>query len=150
MSPPPLRLRQGFLSTDPHRVVRVREAGGQGWLTVKGLVRDLVRSEFEYPIPVEDARHMLETLCPPPLIDKRRYRLLQDGMVWEVDEFLGDNLGLVIAEVELPAARAPFVRPPWLADEVSEDVRFFNSHLARRPFCLWDAAERRQVLADGE
>lgn len=136
--------RQGYLSNDPQRVVRVRLAGDRGWLTVKGppLGAGLSRAEFEYPVPAADAEEMLTSLCLQPLIEKRRYQLEYAGRGWEIDEFLGDNAGLIVAEIELEDERQAFAAPPWLGREVSHQARYNNARLAERPYRLWDAAER--------
>ncbi len=129
--------RQGYLQSERERTVRVRLAGDAGWLTIKGETRGVTRSEFEYPIPAEDATALLDELCDRPQIEKYRYRIEHDGHVWEVDEFLGDNAGLVVAEIELASADERFSRPPWLGDEVSDDPRYFNANLVRHPWRDW-------------
>jgi len=131
------RYTQGYLSTDPDRVVRVRLAGDQAWLTIKNRAVDLVRAEFEYPIPKDDAVILLDQLCLGPLIDKTRYRISHAGHIWEVDEFHGENGGLVLAEIELARPDEPFERPVWLGDEVSGDPRYGNSSLIALPFSSW-------------
>jgi CYTH domain-containing protein len=131
------RYRQGYLSTEPARVVRVRAAGEHGYLTIKGLTRGIERSEFEYEIPLRDAHAMLDTLCVRPLVEKTRFREEVGGLMWEVDVFDGENAGLVMAEVELPSPDTPISAPPWLGDEVSHDERYFNSNLARNPYREW-------------
>ena len=95
------RYRQGYLSTEPARNVRVRVGAGRGFITVKGLTVDMTRPEYEYPIPVEEANEMLDTLCLKPIIEKVRYTIEHAGLLWEIDEFEGENAGLIIAEVEL-------------------------------------------------
>jgi len=132
-----IRYRQGYLSTDPARVVRVRTAGPAGFITVKGKTIDTVRSEYEYAIPLADADAMLDGLCLRPLIEKVRYREDVADLSWEVDVFEGDNAGLVVAEVELPDARAEVTLPPWAGKDVSADPRYFNSNLVRHPFTQW-------------
>jgi CYTH domain-containing protein len=130
-------LCQGYLNRDKQRTVRVRLVGEQGWLTVKGVSVGATRAEFEYPIPAEDARQLL-ALCEGPLIEKRRFVVPHGGLLWEVDEFFGDNLGLVVAEVELHTADQAIVsRPDWLGAEVTEDPRYFNSALATLPYSRW-------------
>jgi len=129
--------RQGYLQAERERTVRVRLAGNTGWLTIKGETRGVTRSEFEYPIPVEDATALLDGLCDQPQIEKYRYRVEHDGHVWEIDEFLGDNAGLVVAEIELASADERFSRPPWLGEEVSDDPRYFNANLVRHPWRDW-------------
>ncbi|MDZ7753626.1 MAG: CYTH domain-containing protein [Gammaproteobacteria bacterium] len=129
--------RQGYLSTDRHRTVRVRIAGSDAWLTVKGITRGATRAEYEYPIPVDDAREMLDTLCHQPLVEKTRYRVDFGGLTWEVDEFEGANAGLVVAEVELEREDQPFERPPWLGQEVTHDPKYFNANLVEKPYTRW-------------
>jgi len=128
--------RQGYLNRDKHRTVRVRVAGDQAFLTIKGVSVGATRAEFEYPIPVADAESLL-ALCDGPVIDKVRYVLQHAGTTWEVDEFAGDNAGLVVAEVELTHEDQVFARPDWLGEEVTQDARYFNSSLASYPYCQW-------------
>lgn len=127
---------QGYLSSDKARTVRVRIAGEQAFLTIKGLTQGISRAEFEYAIPLADARELL-TLCEQPLIEKYRRRINSDDLVWEVDEFVGDNQGLVVAEVELPSEHTQFRKPEWVGQEVTGELRYYNSHLVRHPFCNW-------------
>lgn len=129
--------RQGFLSTDPERTVRIRVAGNAGSLTIKGKTVGATRTEFEYPIPVEEANRVLDTLCKRPLIEKIRYRVPHGGHVWEVDVFQGENEGLVVAEVELRTEDEPFERPGWLGEEVTDDPRYFNANLVDSPYRTW-------------
>lgn len=128
---------QGYLSTDPERVVRVRVAGEKGYLTIKGKSRGISRLEFEYEIPREDALQMLEKLALKPIISKYRYKVPYRGFVWEIDRFLGENEGLVIAEVELedPSQIPPL--PPWVGKEVTGDERYYNASLISRPYREW-------------
>lgn len=128
--------RQGYLNRDKHRTVRVRVAGDAAFLTVKGLSRGATRAEFEYAIPLADAQQLL-ALCDGPLIEKTRYVIAYQGTTWEVDEFGGDNAGLVVAEVELQSEDQPFASPPWLGAEVTHDARYFNSSLASAPYGQW-------------
>jgi adenylate cyclase len=132
-----IAIRQGYLSTDPGRVVRVRLAGDRGALTVKGPTNAATRLEFEYAIPAADAGRMLDDLCVPPLLEKTRYRIRCGRHVWEIDEFFGDNAGLVVAEIELTDAGEAFERPGWVGDEVTGDPRYFNSNLVAAPFSTW-------------
>lgn len=129
--------RQGYLSSDLQRIVRVRIAGDAAFLTVKGETQGISRLEFEYPIPVADAATMLDELCPRPFVEKRRYQERYAGLVWEIDVFEGDNAGLILAEVELPTPTTPIVLPPWVGREVSNDPRYFNSNLVAHPFKRW-------------
>ena len=133
---PGLSYRQGYLSTDPERVVRIRVVGDRGWLTIKGKNEGVRRLEFEYSIPKNEAEQLLE-LCQRPLIEKRRYRRRVGEHIWEIDEFDGDNQGLVVAEIELNAADEAFERPPWLGDEVSDDPRYYNANLIETPYSRW-------------
>ena len=130
------RFGQGYLSRDPARTVRVRIAGEQAFLTIKGATRGATRAEFEYAVPLEDAQALL-TMCDGPVVEKIRHLCLCDGMTWEVDEFLGANAGLVLAEIELEDEAQPFTRPAWLGDEVTGDGRYVNANLAVRPFTRW-------------
>ena len=130
--------RQGYLSIDKERTVRVRIAGDTAFLTVKGITEGATRAEYEYPIPVADAKAMLESLCLRPLIEKRRYRVQHGGMTWEIDEFLGENAGLVVAEIELVNAQQPFDKPAWVGEEVTSDPRFYNASLVARPYSTWE------------
>jgi adenylate cyclase len=129
--------RQGYIPTLDKRTVRVRVAGSLGFLTLKGPTQDCQRLEFEYPIPVADAMQMLDSLCRTPLIEKRRYRASSGDLVWEVDEFLGQNAGLLLAEVELRDRNQVVECPDWIAEEVSGDPRYFNSYLVENPFQSW-------------
>ncbi|MET7140687.1 CYTH domain-containing protein [Xanthomonas sp. PPL139] len=116
--------------------VRVRVQGEEAFLNLKSRELGHTRQEFEYPIPPDDARALL-ALCVGGLIDKRRHLVQHQGHLWEVDEFLGDNAGLVVAEIELDSADETFARPDWLGAEVTDDPRYYNVALASRPFCEW-------------
>ncbi len=130
------RYRQGYLSTDKARTVRVRTAGDKAYLTIKGATEGVSRAEFEYPIPLDDANQLLG-LCHRPLIEKDRYLIPYGDHEWEVDEFFGDNEGLVVAEVELESEDQPFERPDWVGPEVSDDPRYFNASLVAHPYREW-------------
>ncbi len=127
---------QGYLSQDPERSVRVRIAGNQAFLTIKGMSQGISRQEFEYPIPEDDARQLL-TLCLPSIISKTRYFVQSHGKRWEVDEFHGDNQGLIIAEIELDDAAEQVELPHWTGKEVSDDPRYYNVALAKLPYSKW-------------
>ena len=116
--------------------VRVRIQGEQAYLNLKSRELGHTRQEFDYAIPVDDARALL-ALCVGGLVDKRRHLVRHAGHLWEVDEFLGDNAGLVVAEIELDHADEAFERPDWLGDEVTDDPRYYNLALASRPYGLW-------------
>lgn len=130
-------LRQGYLSSARERVVRVRIEGEQAMLTIKGANVGATRGEWEYPIPLADAVELLDGLCEQPLIEKVRHRIEHAGMVWEVDEFLGANAGLIVAEIELASEDQPFEKPEWIGAEVSGDARYYNANLIRHPFSQW-------------
>ena len=136
-----VRFRQGYLSVDPARVVRVRRAGSSGALTVKGLTSGVERVEFEYAIPAADADAMLDALCLRPILEKTRYREPWGGRTWEIDVFEGENAGLVVAEIELAAAADELRLPPWAVKEVSADPRYFNSNLTQHPYTRWDRGD---------
>lgn len=129
--------RQGYLSTVNERTVRVRTIDDKGYLTVKGITVSITRLEFEYEIPYVDAEQMLNQLVEQPLIEKKRYSITFGRSVWEVDEFLGVNQGLVVAEIEVDHAEAAFDKPAWIGEEVSHDPRYFNNNLVRHPYTTW-------------
>lgn len=133
------RLRQGYLSVDDMRQVqvRVRTAGDRAWLTIKGRPEGATRLEFEYPIPLAHAERLLQELCRPPIIDKTRYEVLHGRHTWEIDEYHGENAGLVVAEIELGAEDERFERPEWAGREVTHDPRYANASLVSRPFSDW-------------
>jgi adenylate cyclase len=129
-------LSQGYLNRDKQRTVRVRVVAEQAWLTIKGPSVGATRAEFEYAIPCADARELL-ALCEGTAIEKLRRRIPFDGLIWEVDEFLGENTGLVVAEVELQSADQVVPLPAWVGQEVTQDARYFNSNLSALPFGRW-------------
>ena len=132
------RITQGYLSSVPERTVRVRVKGDKGYITVKGIGNDSGASRFEWEkeIPVEDVRDLLK-ICEPGVIDKTRYLVDCDGHTFEVDEFYGDNEGLVVAEVELSDENEAFTRPSWLGEEVTGDKKYYNSMLMKNPYKNW-------------
>ena len=130
------RYRQGYLSSLKERVVRVRTIDDKGFLTIKGINEGLTRLEFEYDIPLADADNLLD-LCEKPIIEKTRSKIPLGGLVWEIDEFFGDNAGLIVAEVELESEDQAFEKPSWIGVEVSGDPRYFNSNLIKNPFTTW-------------
>lgn len=135
-SAPAVYFCQGYLNRSKERTVRIRVAGEQGYLTIKGATSGVSRAEFEYEIPLADAQQML-TLCDGPLIEKYRRKISYEGMLWEVDEFLGENQGLVVAEIELESEHQKFAKPDWVGEEVTQDARYYNSNLSAQPFCKW-------------
>lgn len=130
------RFSQGYLSRDPARTVRVRIAGDAAFLTIKGATTGATRAEFEYAVPLADAQQLL-AMCDGPVVEKVRHLCGHAGMTWEVDEFLGANTGLVVAEIELQTEDQAFERPAWLGEEVTGDARYVNANLAVRPFSSW-------------
>ena len=128
---------QGYLSTDPERIVRVRIAGTKAFLTIKGRPKGLTRAEYEYEIPLADAERMLGEMCLGRLIEKTRYREPVGSYVWEIDVFHGENNGLVLAELEVFDERETFTRPSWLGTDVSYDERYSNASLSLRPIARW-------------
>ena len=130
--------RQGYLNSAKERTVRVRTRANKDFLTVKGLTVGNTRLEFEYEIPYADAEKMLDKLAEKLIIEKLRYVIpADDGLKWEIDEFLGVTQGLVVAEIELPSEETGFTKPAWLGKEVSQDSRFFNSNLVSNPYSTW-------------
>lgn len=127
---------QGYLNRDKERVVRVRLAGEKAFITIKGKSTGARRAEYEYEIPTADAEELLK-LSDGPVIEKIRRVIEHDGDKWEVDEFLGENAGLVVAEIELKSEDQTFSRPDWLGDEVTQESRYYNSSLASHPFRKW-------------
>ena len=134
--------RQGYLSSNKACVVRIRVAGDEAFLTVKGATEGISRLEFEYPIPVEDAEAMLK-LVQGALIEKTRHKEPFAGRTWEIDVFHGDNEGLVVAEVEVEKADAAVTRPEWVLDEVSDDPRYYNNSLVTNPYRNWRTDQAR-------
>jgi adenylate cyclase len=130
-------MRQGYLTSDPVRTVRVRIEGERAVITIKSKSTGATRGEWEYEIPVPDAAELLERLCEQPLVEKIRHRIDYQGHTWEVDEFLGENAGLVVAEIELGSEDEAFDKPAWIGQEVTGDKRYYNSSLIRLPYSKW-------------
>ena len=133
-----IRIKQGYLSSVPERIVRIRIAGDNAFITVKGITNDsgMSRFEWEKKISVDEAQDLLR-LCEPGIIDKYRYLVKAGDFTFEVDEFYGENLGLVIAEIELSSEDDLFEKPDWLGEEVTGNKNYYNSRLARKPFIQW-------------
>ena len=133
-----IRITQQYLSSIPERSVRIRVKGNEAYITIKGLGDNsgISRFEWEKEISVSDANDLF-TLCEPGVIDKTRYIIKNGQHIFEVDEFYGDNKGLIIAEIELSSEKESFDRPDWLGDEVTGDVKYFNSMLIKNPFSNW-------------
>lgn len=130
--------RQGYLNSTKERTVRIRTINDKAFLTIKGITVGATRAEYEYEIPHADCNAMLDTLAEKPIIEKNRYKVVYDGLVWEIDEFLGVNAGLIVAEVELTSEDQVFNKPSWVGKEVSDDPRYFNSNLVKHPYTTWD------------
>ena len=130
--------RQGYLSTVKERTVRIRTIRNQGYITVKGIAKGAARAEYEYEIPVKDANEMLDTLCEQPIIEKMRYEIEHNELIWLVDEFEGVNKGLILVEVELSDENQKMVLPDWVGAEVTGDSNYFNSNLIRNPYLGWE------------
>lgn len=135
------RMRQGYLADldapGARSSVRVRIGEGRAHLNIKSATLGVERREYEYPLPLEDAQRMLDELCVGALIEKNRHYVKHEGLLWEVDEFLGDNAGLVVAEVELESAAQRPPLPDWVGEEVSEEARYFNAMLVKHPYKDW-------------
>ena len=140
--------RQGYFPTTGNLALRVRIAGDAAFLTVKGPNSPHGRTEFEYGIPVDDARQMLIEFCRKPIIEKTRYRIAFRGRTWEVDVFHGDNEGLVVAEVEIEHPDASVEIPPWVVREVTGDHRYNNTWLVGNPYCTWREEEESESGGD--
>lgn len=133
-------IRQGYIAALEHAVVRARLAGNRGWLTLKGRTRGAARSEFEYSIPPEEARQIIDELCSRPIIAKTRFRREYCGHTWEIDVFEEENAGLIVAEVELANESEEPALPDWVGREVTGDARYYNANLARHPFSEWSGS----------
>lgn len=131
----PQTLKQGYLSVEKERTIRVRIIGEQAWLTIKGYISDVSRSEFEYEIPLAHAEAMMA--MSPFKMEKLRYKVAHGGFTFEIDEYFGDNAPLIVAEIELPAEDTPFERPDWLGEEITSNGRFTNAYLSKHPYNTW-------------
>ena len=130
---------QGYLCGEGPASVRVRIQGSRANINVKAAVVGAVRAEYEYPVPIEDAREMLATLCVAPPVIKTRHWVVYAGHTWEIDEFAGENAPLIIAEIELDSVDETFERPAWLGEEVTHDRRYYNHALAFNPYARWES-----------
>jgi adenylate cyclase len=132
-----VKYRQGYLSSQATSSIRIRIADNQAWLNIKSATVGTQRLEFEYEIPKPDAEEIIDTLCRKPLIEKTRHIVLNDGNLWEIDEFEGENKGLVVAELELPEVGKVFTKPQWLGVEVTHELRYYNNNLVANPYNKW-------------
>lgn len=129
--------RQGYLNSARERTVRIRIIDEKAFLTIKGITVGATRAEYEYEIPYADCTALLDDLAEKPLIEKKRYKVPFEGLIWEIDEFFGENSGLVVAEVELESEDQALRKPGWVGEEVTGDPRYFNSSLIKKPFSRW-------------
>jgi len=132
-----IKYRQGYLNSTKDRTVRVRTIDDRGFLTIKGPNKGATRVEYEYDIPGSDAANMLDDLCEKPIIEKNRHKIDFAGLIWEVDEFFGENTGLIVAEVELESEDQRFEKPEWVGDEVTGDPKYYNANLVIHPYIKW-------------
>ena len=133
----PQTLQQGYLSVEKERTIRVRIIDDQAWLTLKGYISDVSRSEFEYEIPLAHAEQMMATMCPFKM-EKHRYLVDYQGFTFEIDEYFGDNAPLIVAELELPSESTPYPRPDWLGREITSEGKFTNAYLSKHPYSMWE------------
>lgn len=131
------RYSQGYLSSQPTSSIRVRISDTKAWLNIKSATRGTHRREYEYEIPLTDADEILHELCVKPFIEKIRHFILYEGYTWEIDEFLGDNAGLIVAEIELSEIGEAFPKPEWLGREVTHELRYYNNNLTLYPYSKW-------------
>lgn len=136
-----VKIIQGYILTEPAKTIRVRVSGADGFITIKGKATNGVRDEFEYPVPLSDAEYMIRKFCSS-VIGKTRHYVLTDGHTWEVDEFAGENAGLMTAEIELSSTDEKYSLPSWIGKQITEDHRYSNSNLVQRPYARWNADEK--------
>lgn len=132
----PVEMCQGYLAINGDKIIRVRIAGNNAFITIKGNLQGISRDEFEYEIPVDDARQLMN-LCEGNPVEKTRYNYLFAGKMWEIDLFHGANNGLIVAEIELNSEDEPFEKPSWIGEEVSTDSKYYNFNLSQNPFTNW-------------
>lgn len=136
----PEKMLQGYLSVEKEAAIRVRIIGDKAWLTLKGYISDITRSEFEYEIPLQHAEQIMQTMCRFKL-EKHRYKISHQGFVFEIDEYFGENAPLIVAELELDSEQAEFPQPDWLGQEITSDGRFTNAYLSKHPYATWENLE---------
>ncbi len=129
--------QQGYLQSDAQSSIRVRISDSNAWLNIKSATPGNHRHEFEYAIPLDEAKEILQLLCKKPIIDKTRHFINIGQHTWEIDEFHGENDGLIIAEIELSELNEQFNKPNWLGAEVTNDLRYYNNSLAKKPYKNW-------------
>ena len=128
---------QGYMGTNEKSSIRIRIHGDTANLNIKSSTIGITRSEYDYPVPVDEAKEILETLCDRPYIEKTRFHVMHEGHEWEIDVFAGDNDGLIVAEVELDSLDEEFALPDWAGDDVSDDPRYYNVCLVTHPYKDW-------------
>mgnify|MGYP003392300878 CR=1 FL=1 len=132
-----VKYRQGYLSSQPTSSIRIRISDEHAWLNIKSATIGNHRHEYEYGIPLSDANEIINNLCKKPLIEKIRHFVIEGGNTWEIDEFDGDNRGLIVAEIELSEIGKSFPKPHWLGEEVTHDLRYYNNNLTSHPYSEW-------------
>jgi adenylate cyclase len=132
-----VKYKQGYLSSVATSSIRIRISNDQAWLNIKSATIGTHRHEYEYEIPFSDAQEIITNLCRKPIIEKTRHIVIDDNNTWEIDEFEGDNSGLIVAEIELLEVGAAFSIPAWLGEEVTSDLRYYNNNLASHPYSVW-------------
>ncbi len=133
-----VHFKQGYFTTNKKSSIRIRIAGNKASLNIKSATLGITRNEYDYLIPLKDAEEMLELLCNKPLLEKTRHYLVYEGLEWEIDEFMGDNQGLIVAEIELKDSSQTFPRPEWIGEDVSDDPRYYNVCLTTYPYKDWN------------
>lgn len=131
-------IAQGYLANTERGSIRVRISAEQASLNIKSMTIGVTRSEYDYPLPLADAKEMLHELCMQPVIEKTRHIIPMQDYIWEIDEFHGQNAGLIVAEIELPTKDSDYPKPAWLGAEVSDDVRYYNVNLIEYPYSIWN------------
>lgn len=132
-----IKYKQGYLSSEANTSIRIRISEDKAWLNIKSATIGNSRHEYEYEIPFQDAMEIIENLCKKPLIEKTRHLVPIGSQTWEIDEFEGENLGLIVAEIELEGSDETFTKPSWIGEEVTYDLRYYNNNLSKIPFCKW-------------
>ena len=132
-----IHYQQGYLNSDANSSVRIRTSDDTAKLNIKSATIGSQRAEYEYTIPMDDAQELLATLCHQPLVEKVRHLVKIESHIWEIDEFSGDNAGLIVAEIELSRVDENFIKPDWLGKDVTEELRYYNNQLCKHPFKKW-------------
>jgi len=139
-----IRYKQGYLVSDNKRSIRIRTSDNKAWLNIKSATIGTYRQEYEYEIPFNEGVEILDTLCEKPIIEKTRHFVTYKQHLWEIDVFEGDNLGLIVAEIELSKIGEKFHRPSWAGEEVTDDLRYYNNSLCSNPFKNWNPANKKK------